>query len=549
MEWFSYLYHYKISFSSFKKISSHPNHRNHLFAFHLVVMEWEIDLLVDQPLGKKLIKKGFWLYFFTIFIWPAGYLIRVLVSNSISVADVGIVYSVMGLVRILATYHDLWFTEALQYHLPKYWIQKKYNAYKTSIYLTLLVQVITWLVIAAILFFGADFLAAHYFHSPESAHIIKIFCLYFLWLGLYNILFSIYIAFQDIIQNRLIELIRSYSILIFSFCFILLGSLNMTTFTRAWVIGIGVALVFSFIVFIKKYSFTLKKWQIERSKDIIHRQVKYALRVFIGTNVAWLLFQLDQQFAIYFLWAEASGYYTNYTSLISLFTIITAPILSYIFPLTTELIAKNHHDKLILLKNMFYKYFSLFAISISWLFIVFGREISTVFFGQKFIYSWYLVEYSAIFLIFNILFSINFWFLAGMGKVKDRAKIIFFALIINIILSLIFIQLWWLIGIVIAMIITWIVLFYLSYRLINRDKQIVFDRKYIIKNIIGIAIVCIILYYIKDRIFVLEDAQRYRNFLYLGLITIGYYLYILGINYKNIVMIKKELRNTMNFKS
>jgi len=500
----------------------------------------EEELLADQPLGQKLIKKWFWLYFFTIFIGPAGYLVRVLISNSISVADVGIVYSVMWLVRILATYHDLWFTEALQYHLPKYWIEKKYNAYKTSIYLTLLVQIGSGLIIAFILFFGANFLAVHYFHSPQSAHIIKIFCLYFLWLGFYNILFSIYIAFQDIIQNRLIELIRSYSILIFSFCFLLFGNLNIINFTRSWVIWIWMALLFSFI---EKYRFTLKKWEIERSKAIINKQIKYALWVFIWANVAGLLFQLDQQFAIYFLWAQAAGYYTNYSSLIALFTIITWPILSYIFPLTTELIAKNHHERFILLKNMFYKYFSLFAISISWLFIVFWREIATVFFGQKFIYSWYLLQYSALFLIFNILFSINFWFLAGMGKVRDRAKIIFLALIINIILSLIFIQLWWLIGIVIAMVVARIILFYLSYRLINRDKQIVFDRGYLFKNSLGIAIVCIILYYVKDRIFVLEDIHRYRNFLYLGLITIGYYLYILAINYKNVIMIKKELRS------
>jgi hypothetical protein len=48
----------------------------------------EIDLLPDQPLGEKLIKKGFWLYLFSFLIAPAGYVIKVIISNSVSVADV-----------------------------------------------------------------------------------------------------------------------------------------------------------------------------------------------------------------------------------------------------------------------------------------------------------------------------------------------------------------------------------------------------------------------------------------------------------------------------
>jgi len=53
------------------------------------------QLLADQPLGEKLIKKGFWLYLFTYFTVPAGYIVRVLISNSVSVADVGVLYSIV----------------------------------------------------------------------------------------------------------------------------------------------------------------------------------------------------------------------------------------------------------------------------------------------------------------------------------------------------------------------------------------------------------------------------------------------------------------------
>ena len=49
----------------------------------------EIDtLLPDQPLGQKLIKKGFWLYFFMLLTAPVAYIIKVLISNALSVEDV-----------------------------------------------------------------------------------------------------------------------------------------------------------------------------------------------------------------------------------------------------------------------------------------------------------------------------------------------------------------------------------------------------------------------------------------------------------------------------
>jgi len=501
------------------------------------------ELLADQPLGHKLIKKWFWLYFFTILIAPSSYFIRVLISNSVSVSDVGIIYSIIWFITILSAYHDLWLTEALQYHLPKFWIKKQYNAFKTSIVFTLIVQTVTGIIIAFLLFFGANILATHYFHSPESANIIKIFCLYFLGINFFNMLYSIYIAFQDVIQYKIIESIRSYTTLLFTLIFFLLGTMSITNFTRARIIGVGISILISWMIFIKKYWYTLAKWHIERDTTLIKKQMKYAFRVFIGINVIYLLGQIDQQFVIYFLWSETAGYYANYLSLILSFNVLTSPILLYVFPLITELIEKKQHDKVKHLKNILYKYFSVFAISISGLFFVLWPEIATILFGEKFMYAWQLLTYSAWFLIFYVLFSINFSFLAGMGKVKQRAKIIGIALLVNIILNLIFIQIRWVIGIIAATMISWIMLFMLSYKLIDKQKEISFDRKYIIKNLIGILIISSSIYYFKDKIFILEDWYRYKNLLYFVLISVGYYIYILGLNHRNIRMLVKEIKN------
>jgi O-antigen/teichoic acid export membrane protein len=106
-------------------------------------MNTDTELLQEEALGAKLIKKGSRGYFFMILIAPVGYIIKVLVSNALSVEEIGIFYSVLGLIVLLSSYNDLGLTEALMYFLPNYWIEKKYNEFKTIWYITLGTQLIS----------------------------------------------------------------------------------------------------------------------------------------------------------------------------------------------------------------------------------------------------------------------------------------------------------------------------------------------------------------------------------------------------------------------
>ena len=163
------------------------------------------EIFKEETLTEKFLKKGFWLYFFTFLIAPSGYFVRVIFSNSLSVSDFWLLYSILSFVLILSSYNDLWFTWALNYFLPKYWINKKYDFFKTAIFLSLWVQVFTWFFISLFLFFWADFLASNYFDSPNSWPVLKIFCFYFLWINLFQILSTLFISFQDTFSQKFID--------------------------------------------------------------------------------------------------------------------------------------------------------------------------------------------------------------------------------------------------------------------------------------------------------------------------------------------------------
>ncbi|MCD5382956.1 hypothetical protein LR002_02435, partial [Candidatus Gracilibacteria bacterium] len=133
--------------------------------------------MIDQhkSLSEKFLKKGFWLYFFSFIIAPTGYIVKILVSDSLSVSDVGLLYGILSFVGLISMYNDFGLTESLQYFLPKFITEKKYDKVKTILFYTFAIQMITGIFIAYGLFFGADFLANHYFHNEKAVIILKIF--------------------------------------------------------------------------------------------------------------------------------------------------------------------------------------------------------------------------------------------------------------------------------------------------------------------------------------------------------------------------------------
>ncbi len=107
-----------------------------------------LDLIPDEPLKTKIIRNGFWLYFFQFLVAPAGYLIKMMISRELSVEDIGLFYSIMSFITIISAYNDLGLTEALQYYLPHYFIDKEFSKAKTIIVFTWLMQFISGVIIS-----------------------------------------------------------------------------------------------------------------------------------------------------------------------------------------------------------------------------------------------------------------------------------------------------------------------------------------------------------------------------------------------------------------
>ena len=128
----------------------------------------------EETLAQKFVKKGFWLYFFTILIGPMGYLIKIVISEDLGPSGIGLIYGVISFVTLVSAFNDLGCTESLNYFLPKYIIKNQYGKAKYLLKLTLMLQICSSILIAIVLFLIAPWLANTYFHEPNIIEILRI---------------------------------------------------------------------------------------------------------------------------------------------------------------------------------------------------------------------------------------------------------------------------------------------------------------------------------------------------------------------------------------
>ena len=475
------------------------------------------NILQQETLSQKLISKWFRTYFFVVFTAPIWYFIRLIASNTLSVADVWVFYWVLSLITLLYSYNDLWLTESMRYFLPKYRLEDKKWQIKNTIWLSFFMQLITWIIIFLLLFFNAEWIAIHHFHEIAAINVIRIMSFYFLWYNIIQVCSSIFIAFQDTFNSWLVWLSNMLSVLIFSLIFRMCANFNVSLFALAWIIWVGVWISIWLIQIFRKYNHLLKLPRDGIDKNIISIQLKYAFRIFLSSNIWTLLWNVDQQLVVNKLWAELSWYFTNMLSLLNIFLLLVGPLLGLLFPIATELSTRKEKEKFKLLESTMYTHFAFLALIMWWIFLIFWQEISVLLFWEKFRFSWELLQILWPCLIFQCLGWLNFNLLAGLGKIKERFKILLVSLVVNVTCNILvlFVLNLNLHAVITVLALSRVIQFVWWLIYIRKEYPFSFDRKFFLKNILIIWILCLLFRWIKNISTLFYPDQNRRQLLFM----------------------------------
>jgi O-antigen/teichoic acid export membrane protein len=488
----------------------------------------------EETLAQKFVKKWFWLYFFTLLIWPMGYIIKVITSNDLSVWWVGMIYGVISFVTLLAAFNDLGCTESLNFFLPKYIIKNEYGKAKYLLKLTLIMQLCSSILIASILFLIAPWLAEIYFNEPQIITILRIAGLYFIGINFFHITTVLFSVSQNTKLQKWSDFIKIFITWLGTFILLLAWQGTIESYMWAWISWVFIAFIFSLYFSYKDYYLVYFNW-VKSEKDIVERNIfyKYAFATLLTANVGTLLSQVDMQMIIVQLWSEATGYYSNYLSLLNIPFIFISPLFGFLFPVISELHGRGDTMKMKMIHREFSLYFSIIWIWLSVFLFQFGEPLAMLFFWEKFKLSWVILGYSAFFLTFLLLVQINFQFLAGTWKIGERARILSIVLPINILLNYILIRMFGVEWSALAVWISWIPLWYLSFRATKQHNS-GFDWVTLTKNIGYVAITGMILYLFIWQL-PINETTRLWSFLIL-IIAMAVNLIIFGIG--NISLLK-----------
>ncbi|ATU04838.1 hypothetical protein BKN14_00040 [Candidatus Gracilibacteria bacterium HOT-871] len=507
---------------------------------------FKIQKMIDEhkSLSEKFIKKGFWLYIFSLIIGPIGYITKIIISEKITVSELGVLYGIISLVTLISTYNDLGVTESLKHFIPKFVTEKNYDKVKSVLFYALFAQIATSIFIALFFFFGADFIAENYFKTSEAKEILRIFAFFFIGINIFQTINNFFIAVQDSFSYKLTEFFRMIFIL-FSVLFVFLGDYSsLVNYSYSWLIGLYIGILITLFIFYKKYYkkyFSKSKILVEKS--LIKTVGKYSLLVAIGAQVGVLLSQIDMQMIIWLLNTESAGLYTNYLSIINIPFLVLGPIFMILMPIFSELSSKGENKKLKIIKQSFSNIFVIIGIIFNGFMFVFGPQIASVLFGAKYWDSGVILQYSILFLVFNFLLQINFNLMAGIGEVKQRVKILGIAIFFNFVLNLIFIKSLGVYGASLATGFGWILIWFLSEKFLKKEFSTNFDFKIIGKNFTFFVILGAGFWYFFAPF--LENLGRIKSFFALAGLGILWGMIFIFINkdmFKNFIFEVKKLR-------
>lgn len=252
----------------------------------------------------------------------------------------------------------------------------------------------------------------------------------------------------------------------------------------SWVSGVMIGSIIAvYFAYTRYYRVYFAGIRSERSISERNHFFRYALATLLTANIGVILSQVDMQLIILLLGTEATGYYSNYLSLLNIPFIFISPLIAFLFPVISELHGRSDHAKMQTIHREFSLYFSIIGVWLSVFLYQFGVPLALFFFGKDFLKSGEILGYSAFFVTFILLIQINFQFLAGTGQIGTRARILAIVLPINIILNYICIRLYGVAGSALAVGLSWIPLWYLSHRAIHLHRS-EFDWSILVKNMI-----------------------------------------------------------------
>ncbi|MEM2121956.1 MAG: flippase [Candidatus Woesearchaeota archaeon] len=371
------------------------------------------------------------IYFLIIATGILSYFVRVLFARNLSVEEYGLFYAVFTFIFFFMFFRELGLTEGLVFFINKFIAKKDYKNVREYFYTTLNFQVITSLFFFFLFLVFSKFLTQKYFKNELAGKLIFILAIAFLIHTIFYFFSFSFNIFQDFKVFKFLELLEMLFIFLFSIFLFNFFPKNIVP-ALAYLFSFLILAVISIILFFKKYTF-MKTSKLNFNLKALNKLFKFSIPIFLSTGSAIILSYTDIILLTIMKGVRDVGLYNIAQPAFNIILVFTAPLSTVVYPLVSKKYHNKDHNGIRNIINFFYNNFLLFTLPLAITFIIFADLVIKIFFGINYVEASTALRILSAFFIFIPLRSLGFSVITGIGKPKERAKILYYGAFINFI--------------------------------------------------------------------------------------------------------------------
>jgi stage V sporulation protein B len=389
-----------------------------------------------------------------------GYLIRLALARKLTVEDYGLFFAIFTLINFIAIFRDLGLGHALVKFIPEFSVKSSNSMIKSSVLIVMSIHLFMAFLISAILYFFADFLAAHYFKNGKSSVILLFFLIFFILSIFRDILRNLFQGFQKMLYFSLMYLTENILLLGSLLYMFTMFSADIKTAIFSYLLTYFLIIViFSFVSF-KIFSFFKEKFLF--SKQLAKKLLKFGFFVTIGGVSGMVLLYTDTLILTYFRTLKEVGIYNVVVPTVMLLNFFGVSIIQVIYPMFSELSSINDKVNMQNLLSAVYKYLFIILIPVSFIMLSFPGLILKTLFGEQYISGALALQILVIGLLFLTMYTINSGIFDALNRPEIASKILLLGALLNFGLNLVVIPAFGIAGAALTSTLSYLVIFLIS---------------------------------------------------------------------------------------
>ena len=443
---------------------------------------------------KRVVKGTTIVFVMSIISAVLGFFLRAFLARNLSVAEFGLLYSVLAFIGLFSLFRDIGLNPALIKYIPEYVLKKDKKAIKSAFVFVFLVQISISTLAMVPVFVFSDFFAKEFFKTPLSIPVLHFFALTFIASVLFHLLQAFFQGFQKMGFYSILEPMRL--IFVFGTSIVLISfGLGVKGVSIGYFLGIILAILIGSLILLKTFPLFSIKGKIDGG--LINHLFKFAFPVILAGVASASVGYADTILLTYFKNLEEVGYYQVAIPISDAAGLFVGAMSIVLFPMVSELWALKKKRTVTNGIHLTIKISLLVLIPVTAIVISSPEIIISILFTDKYLPAAAPLQILTVGIVFQSLTIILFFLLKGIGRPMVATKAVVIMAIMNLVTNVLLIPPFGILGAAIATAITSIVTFLITVTMTSRYIHLKLSYMPVVKIVFSGIIMALVIIGIK----------------------------------------------------